>query len=146
MSEYAKLYVDGKKEISVNILKYRIYARFHGDLSESHFNQGQRILDSAFALLNAMQVPRIDYLFDLRFGLPFSEKVLELWIYKAVEMLDMYPKLNVIRISDDDSPLWQQISAIQGLLNQYEGRIMGVFKTKEEADVYLDGLRGYSPH
>ena len=128
----------------MNIQKCRVYARFNGSLSEPHFNQGQRVLDYAFALLNAMQVPHIDYLFDVRFGLPFSEKVLELWIYKAVEILDKYPKLNVVRISDDYSPLWEQLSTIQRLLDQYEGRIIGVFKTKEEADAYLDELRGHT--
>jgi hypothetical protein len=146
MSEYVKFYGNGKKEISVNIQKGRVYARFHGDLPEPHFHQGQKVLESVFVFFNTMNFPQIDYLLDLRFGFPFSEKVLELWVHNAVETLNKYPKLNVVRISDDDSPLWQQISKLQGILGQYEGRIMGVFKTKEEADVYLDGLRGYSPH
>jgi hypothetical protein len=144
MSDYVKFYGNGKKEISVNIQKARVYARFHGELPEPHFSQGQKVLDSAFAFFNTMNVPQIDYLLDVRFGLPFSEKVLKLWAHKAVETLNKYPKLNIVRISHDDSPLWGQISAIQGLLNQYEGRIIGVFKTKEEADVYLDELRGYT--
>jgi hypothetical protein len=143
-TEYAKLYVDGKKEISINLQKCRVYARFHGDLPEPHFNHGQRILDSAFSLLNAMHVSHIDYLLDLRFGLPFSDTVFELWKNKAFELLTKYPRLNPVRISDEDSPLWLQISTIQELLNQYEGRVIGVFKTKEEADAYLDKLRGYT--
>ena len=143
MSDYAKLYANGKKQIAVNLPKSRVYARFHGNLSESHFNQGQGILDSAFALLNAMQVSHIDYLLDLRFGLPFSERILDLWVRKADEILTKHPNLNVVRISDDNSSLWQQLSSIQRLLDQYEGRIIGIFKTKEEADAYLDELRGY---
>jgi hypothetical protein len=144
MSEYVDFYSDGKKQISANVRKSRVYARFHGALPEPHFIQGQKVLDSTFAFLNGMKHPHIDYLLDVRFGLPFSERVLELWVHKAVETLTMYPKLNVVRISDDHSSLWQQLSSIQRLLDQYEGRIIGVFKTKEEADAYLDELRGYA--
>ena len=143
MSEYVEFYGDGKKQISADVKRGRVYARFHGALSESHFNQGQKVLDSTFAFLNSMKHAQIDYLLDLRFGLPFSERVLKLWVHKAVETLNKYTKLNVVRISDDHSPLWRQISTIQGLLDQYEGRVIGAFKTKEEADAYLDELRGY---
>ena len=144
MADYVKPYGDGKKQISADILKGRVYACFYGPLSESHFNQGQTILDTTFALLDSLKHPEIDYLLDLRFGLPFSERVLELWIGKAVEVLTKYPKVNVVRISDEHSPLWIQISTIQELLDQYEGRIIGVFKTREEADAYLDELRGHT--
>jgi hypothetical protein len=143
-TDYVKLHGDGKKQILADILKGRIYACFYGRLSESHFNQGQTILDTMFALLNTLELSQIDYLLDLRFGLPFSKRVLELWVGKAEEVLTKYPKLNVVRISDEQSPLWLQISTIQGLLDQYEGRIIGVFKTREEADAYLDELRGHT--
>jgi hypothetical protein len=144
MTEYVKLYADGKKEISLNIQKGRIYARFNGSLSESHFNQGQRVLNSAFALLAAMEFSHIDYVLDLRFGLPFSEAVLKLWKEKGFQTHEKYPQLRVAAISEEQSPLWVQISEQQELLDRFEGRTIAVFKTREEADTSLDRLRGYT--
>ena len=92
MSEYVDLYGDGKKQISANIKKGRVYARFHGELSEPHFSQGHKVLDSTFAFLNGMKLPQTDHLVDLRFGLPFSEKVREFWVHQAVEILNKFPK------------------------------------------------------
>jgi hypothetical protein len=143
MKGYVSVHKIGDRQIFANTSKFRIYARLHGFISEAFFQQGQSALDAAVALLASLGPPHIDYLFDMRFSDPLPSDIFELWKEKALEILPKYPMVYVVGIAAKDSPLWLQISQWKELFDQHGQRILGIFGTPDEAEAFLDNLRGH---
>ncbi len=143
MSKYVLVYSSGERGILVNMMKYRIYARFRGFMSEGMFQNGQSALDATFALLANLSAPHIDYILDIRGSEPFPDEVFALWKEKALEVLKKYPQVYALAVFSDETPFWKQISRWRELFEQYGSRILGTFKIPEEAEAFLDHLRGY---
>jgi hypothetical protein len=144
MSKYVLVYSSGETGILVDMMKYRIYARLYGFISEGMFRNGQSALDATFALLANLSAPHIDYILDVRGSEPFPEEVFALWKEKALEVLTKYPQVYGLVVGGDESPLWNQIFQWRELFEQYGNRILGAFKIPEEAEAFLDKLRGYT--
>jgi hypothetical protein len=144
MSAYTIVHKIGDREIFVDTKKKRIYARPHGSLPEDLLRFGQSALDAVIAVFAVLEPPYIDYLFDMRFGEPLAEAPFKIWKEKALEILSKYPQVCVVGIAEEDSPLWLQISQYEELFRVYGNRILGIFKTQEEAEAFLDKLRGFS--
>jgi hypothetical protein len=118
-----------------------ILSRLHGFISEGFFRQGQAALDATFALWAALDPPYIDYIFDMRFSDRFPQDVFQLWKEKALEIASKYPRVYMVAVTKDDSPLWLQISEWKEFFEQHWNRILGKFDTPEEADAFLDKFR-----
>jgi hypothetical protein len=146
LSNYVEVYKSGEREILLDAGKLRVYARFYGFMSEGMFRNGQAALDATFAILAGLKSPHIDYILDIRYGKPFSDKVFELWKEKALELLPKYAQLYTVGVADETSALFTQISQWEQLFTVFEDRIGGIFKLPEEAEAFLDKLRGYGPN
>jgi hypothetical protein len=144
MKGYVAVHKIVDREILANVSKYRIYVRLHGYISEGLFNNGQSALDATFALLSCLNPPHIDYILDMRFSRKFPRKVFHLWQEKSLETLTKYPQVYAIGVTNEDSPLWLQISQWRKIFEVAGERILGVFKKPEEAETFLDKLRGYA--
>ena len=142
MKGYVSIHKIGDRQIFANTSKFRIYGRLHGFISEGFFHQGQSALDATVELLASMGPPYIDYIFDMRFSDPFPSDIFELWKEKALEILPKYPQVHVVGVAAKDSPLWLQISQWKELFDQHGHRILGIFETPDEAEAFLDNLRG----
>jgi hypothetical protein len=145
MSKYVVVYKSGERGILADMKKYRVYARFYGFMSEGMFRSGQSALDATFAILANLRAPHIDYILDIRGSEPFPEEVFGLWKEKALEVLTKYPQVYGLVVGGNESPFWEQISQWRELFEQYGNRILGTFKLPEEAEAFLDKLRGHSP-
>jgi hypothetical protein len=141
MKGYVSIHKIGDRQIFANAAKFRIYARLHGFISEDFFRQGQSALDAAFALWAALDPPYIDYILDMRFGDRFPHDVFQLWKEKSVETLSKFPQVFAVAVTQDDSPLWLQVSEWKELFEQHGDRILGRFDTPEEAEAFLDKFR-----
>jgi hypothetical protein len=144
VSKYVLVYKSGERGILADMTKYRVYARFYGFMSEGIFRNGQAALDATFAILANLSAPHIDYILDIRSCEPFPKEVFGLWKEKALEVLTKYPQVYGLVVGGDQSPFWEQISHWRELFDQYGNRILGSFKIPEEAEAFLDKLRGYS--
>jgi len=144
MKGYVSVHKIGDRQIFANTSKFRIYGRLHGFISEGFFHQGQSALDATIALLASLEPPYIDYVFDMRFSDPWPSDIFQLWKDKGVETLTEYPQVFVSGVAAKDSPLWLQISQWKELFDQHGDRILGIFETPEEAERFLDTLRGYA--
>jgi len=141
MKGYVSVHKIGDRQIFANAVKFRIYARLQGFISEGLFLNGQSALDATFALLDSLNPPHIDYIFDMRFSEAWPHDILERWKAKALENLTRYPDLYVVGVSGKDSPLWLQISEWKELFEKFGDRILGTFETPEGAETFLDRLR-----
>jgi hypothetical protein len=141
MKGYVSIYRIADGQILSNIRKFRIYARLHGFISEGIFHNGQAALDAAFALMASLNPPHIDYILDMRFSDPWPNDILKLWKKKALEILSKYPQVYAVGVTSQDSSLWLQISKWKELSKKHGDRILGTFKTPEEAEAFLDELR-----
>jgi hypothetical protein len=144
MSKYVLVYKSGERGILADMTKYRVYARFYGFMSEGIFRNGQAALDATFAILANLHAPHIDYILDIRACEPFPEEVFGLWKEKALEVLIKYPQVYGLVVGAEESPFWEQISQWREFFEQYGNRVLGTFKIPEEAEAFLDKLRGYS--
>jgi hypothetical protein len=143
VSKYVLVYSSGERGILADMKKYRVYARFYGFMSKGMFNTGQAALDATFAIMANVGAPHIDYILDIRGSEPFPEEVFALWKEKAFEVLTKYPQLHTLAVFGDETPFWKQISQWRELFEQFGNRILGTFKIPEEAETFLDKLRGY---
>ena len=143
MKGYVSVHKIGDRQIFANTSKFRVYGRLQGFISEGFFHQGQSALDATFALLASLDPPHIDYIFDMRFSDPWPADIFQLWKQKSLEVLPKYPQVFVAGVAAKDSPLWLQISQWRELFDQHGDRILGIFETPEEAEAFLDTLRGY---
>jgi len=143
MAGYVQVYKSGEKEILADMKKCRVYARLHGGMSQGVFLSGQGALDAALAVLAFLEAPHIDYILDGRSADAFPDEVFELWKGKALETLPKYPQLCVVGVYDENSAFAQQILQWSEIFEKYGSRILGTFKTPEEAETYLDDLRYY---
>lgn len=141
MNGYVSIYRIADGQILANIPKFRIYARLHGFISEGIFNNGQSALDATFAIMASLSPPHIDYILDMRFSDPWPHDIFQLWKKKALEILSKYPQVYAVGVTKEDSPLWLQISKWKELSKKHRDRILGTFKTPEEAETFLDKLR-----
>jgi hypothetical protein len=143
MSEYVTVHKIGDREILVDVRKKRVYAKPQGFISESLFRYGQSALDAVFAILAVMEPNHIDYILDTRYCEALPEEELGLWKEKALELASKYPQVHTVGVAATDSPFWLQISQWKDLFEAYGDRILGVFETHEEAEGFLDKLRGF---
>jgi hypothetical protein len=141
MKGYVNIHKIGDRQIFANGTKFRIYARLHGFISEGFFCQGQAALDATFALWTALDPPYIDYILDTRFSDRFPQDVFQIWKEKALEIASKYPRVYMVVVTKDDSPLWLQLSEWKEFFEQHGNRILGKFDTPEEADEFLDKYR-----
>ena len=144
MTGYISVYRSGEREILADIKKCRVYARIQGGMSQGVFLSGQGALDAVFAVLAFLQTAHIDYIMDGRSADAFPDEIFELWKGKALEALPKYPQLNVVGVYDENSRFAQQIFRWNEFFEKYGSRVLGTFKTPEEAEAFLDDLRGYS--
>jgi hypothetical protein len=129
------------REIWASIPKSRIYARPHGFISEGFFHNGQSALDATFALMASLMPPHIDYIFDVRFSERWPHDIFQLWKGKALEIAAKYPRVYMVAVAEEDSPLWLQISEWKELFEKLGDRILGSFDTPEKAEAFLDECR-----
>ena len=146
MTGYVQVYKSGERELLADMKKGRVYARLHGGMSEGVFLSGQAALEAVFAVLAFLEAPHIDYILDGRSADAFPDKVFELWKEKALEALPKYPQLCVVGVYDENSALAQQVLQWTEPFEKYGSRILGTFRTPEEAETFLDGLRHYGPN
>jgi hypothetical protein len=144
MSGYVIVHKIGDREIFVDIGKKRVYAKLHGFLSEGLFRYGQSALDAVFAIFAVVEPQYIDYILDMRDSEALSEEAFKLWKEKALELVSKYPQICTVAVTETDSPFWLQISQWTELFELCGDRILGVFKTQEEAETFLNKLRGFS--
>ena len=142
---YVTIHKTPDREILANIPKHRLYARPHGFISEGFFNNGQSALETTFALIASLNPPYIDYILDMRFSGPWPLHIFQLWKKKALEIFSKYPQVHAVGVANEDSPLWLQISQWKKLFEKRGDRILGTFETPEEAEAFLDTLRGPQP-
>jgi hypothetical protein len=143
MKGYVSIHKIGDRQIFANTNKFRIYARLHGFISEGFFYSGQSALDATFALLASLNPPHIDYIFDMRFSEELPRDIFQLWKVKALETLSKYPQVCVVGVTNEDSPLWLQISEWKELFEEHGDRILGIFDTPEKAEAFLDDVRKF---
>jgi len=141
MKGYVSVYRIADGQILGNISKFRIYARLHGFISEGIFNTGQSALDATFALMASLNPRHIDYILDMRFSDPWPNDILKLWKKKALDILSKYPQVQAVGVTQEDSPLWLQVSKWKELFEKHGDRILGTFATPEKAEAFLDKLR-----
>jgi len=141
MKGYVSVHKIGDRQIFANAKKFRIYGRLYGFISEDFFYQGQSALDAVFALLASLDPPYIDYIFDMRFSEEFPRDIFQLWKEKALENLAKHPQVYVVGVTNQDSPLWLQVSEWKELFEKHGDRILGTFDTPEKAEAFLDELR-----
>jgi hypothetical protein len=84
-----------------------------------------RLCQDSLALFAVFEPPYIDYLFEVRFSEPLAQAPYKLWKEKALEMASKYPRVCVVGIAKEDSPLWLQISQWEELFQVYGNRIPG---------------------
>jgi len=144
MSNYVLIYKSGERGILADMNKYRVYARFYGFMSEGVFLNGQAALDATFAILANLAAPYIDYILDIRASERFPEEVFGLWKEKALEVLKKYPQVYGSVVGADGSPFWEQVSQWREFFDLHGNRVLGTFKIPEEAEAFLDRLRGHT--
>ena len=144
MKGYVSIHKIVDREILVNVSKFRIYARLHGFISEGFFRNGQSALDATFALLSALSPLHIDYIFDIRMSEAWPQNILQLWKEKALEIFAKYPQVHAVTVANEGSPLRLQILEWKEFFQKYGDRILGIFKTQEDAEEFFDTLRGYA--
>jgi len=143
MNEYVIVHEIGDRTILVNSKKNRIYAKLRGSISEGLFRYGQSALEAVFAIFAVLEPRYIDYILDMRFSEALPEEVFTLWKDKALELASKYPQACMVAVADRDSPFWMQISGSKEIFQMHGDRMLGVFQTTEEAEAFLDKLRGF---
>jgi hypothetical protein len=112
--------------------------------SRTFFRNGQSALDATFALLSALSPLHIDYIFDIRMSEAWPQNILQLWKEKALEIFAKYPQVHAVTVANGGSPLRLQILEWKEFFQKYGDRILGIFKTQEDAEEFFDTLRGYA--
>ena len=144
MGGYVIVHEDGGREILVDVRKKRVYAKLHGFVSEGIFRYGQSALDAVLAILKVVDPDYIDYILDIRYCEALPTDAFNLWKEKALELAYKYPQVSIVGVTAMDSPFWLQMSQCKELFDLYGERILGVFDTLEQAELFLDKLRGFS--
>jgi hypothetical protein len=143
MSKYVLVCSSGDSGILLDMNKYRVYMRVYSFMSEGMFRNALAALDATFAILDNLRAPHIDYILDTRGSEAFPEEIFALWKAKALEVLTKYPRVYRLLVRGDESPFWEQISQWREFFERYGNRILGTFRIPEDAEVFLDHLRGY---